>query len=217
MVPTQSLADKGVRVLSHRCERREIARRRLRQAGAPLSWTSERADTHFVCEASEEGSGEQAPDSASGASNPKRRERRRSSLFDCSLPLAADRARGAAYFVVAPDEEHVGSLLRSTAARDPVRATTKARGSEATSSPSGELCDEVGGFSMFAPPISQQIARAQRAPAPAASCVQEEMAEQRFSVPSAPTKTAATQRTSPRAERAIKQSAIARAAKKRGR
>jgi hypothetical protein len=46
-------------------------------------------------------------------------------------------------------------------------------------------------------------ARAQRAPAPAASCVQEKMTEQRFSVPSASTKTAATQRTSQRAERAI--------------
>jgi hypothetical protein len=57
------------------------------------------------------------------------------------------------------------------------------------------------------PPISRQGARAQRAPAPAASCVQEEMAEQRFSVPSAPTKTAATKRTSQRAERAIKHSA----------
>jgi hypothetical protein len=34
------------------------------------------------------------------------------------------------------------------------------------------------------------------------------MAEQRFSVLSAPTKTAATQRTSQRAERAIKQSAM---------
>jgi hypothetical protein len=52
---------------------------------------------------------------------------------------------------------------------------------------------------MFAPPISQKGARAQRAPAPAASCVQEEMAEQRFSVPPDPTKTAATQRTSQRA------------------
>jgi hypothetical protein len=50
------------------------------EAGAPLSWTSERADTHFVCEASEEGSGYQAPDSASGASNPKRSQRRRSFL-----------------------------------------------------------------------------------------------------------------------------------------
>jgi hypothetical protein len=27
-----------------------IARRRAEQAGAPLSWTSERADTSFVCE-----------------------------------------------------------------------------------------------------------------------------------------------------------------------
>jgi hypothetical protein len=41
-----------------------------------------------------------------------------------------------------------------------------------------------------------------------AADLQEEMAEQRFSVPSAPTKTAATQRTSPRAERAIQQSAM---------
>jgi hypothetical protein len=47
-------------------------------------------------------------------------------------------------------------------------------------------------------------ARAQRAPA--ASCVQERMTEQRFSVPSASTKTAATQRTSQRAERAIEHS-----------
>jgi hypothetical protein len=37
---------------------------------------------------------------------------------------------------------------------------------------------------------------------------QEEMAEQRFCVPSAPTKTAATQRTSQRAKRAIKHSAM---------
>jgi hypothetical protein len=45
---------------------------------------------------------------------------------------------------------------------------------------------------MFAPPV-----------------LQEEMAKQNaFSVPSAPTKTAATERTSPRAERAIEQSAI---------
>jgi hypothetical protein len=34
------------------------------------------------------------------------------------------------------------------------------------------------------------------------------MAEQRFSVPPSPTKTAATERTSQRAERAIKQSAM---------
>ena len=44
-----------------------------------------------------------------------------------------------------------------------------------------------------------------------AADLQEEMAEQRSSVPSDPTKTAATQRASPRAERAIEQSAIARA------
>jgi hypothetical protein len=46
------------------------------------------------------------------------------------------------------------------------------------------------GFSMFAPP----------------SCVQEEMVEQGFSVPSAPTKTAATQRTSQRAVASNQQS-----------
>ena len=41
-----------------------------------------------------------------------------------------------------------------------------------------------------------------------AADLQEEMAEQRFSVRSAPTKTAATRRTSPRAERAISESAM---------
>jgi hypothetical protein len=41
-----------------------------------------------------------------------------------------------------------------------------------------------------------------------ATDLQEEMAEQRLSVPTAPMKTAATQRTSLRAERAIKQSAM---------
>jgi hypothetical protein len=41
-----------------------------------------------------------------------------------------------------------------------------------------------------------------------AADLQEEMAEQRFSVPPDPTKTAATQRTSQRAERAIKHSAM---------
>jgi hypothetical protein len=41
-----------------------------------------------------------------------------------------------------------------------------------------------------------------------AADLQEKLTEQRFSDPPAPTKTAATQRTSPRAERAIKHSAI---------
>jgi hypothetical protein len=41
-----------------------------------------------------------------------------------------------------------------------------------------------------------------------AADLEEEMAEQRFSVPPSPTKTAATERTSQRAERAIKQSAM---------
>jgi hypothetical protein len=89
------------------------------------------------------------------------------------------------------DERHVSSLLRSTAARDPVRATTTAADSRGSCRRS-----------------PKQIARAQRAPAPAASCVQEEMAEQRFSVPPDPTKTAASWRTSQRAERAIEHSAM---------
>jgi hypothetical protein len=45
-----------------------------------------------------------------------------------------------------------------------------------------------------------------------AADLQEEMAGQHFFVPPDPTKTAATRRTSQRAERAIKHSAIARAA-----
>jgi hypothetical protein len=54
----------------------------LSQAGAPLFWTSERADT-LRLRASEEGSGLRAPALASGASNGQRREqRRRSSASD---------------------------------------------------------------------------------------------------------------------------------------
>jgi hypothetical protein len=45
-------------------------------------------------------------------------------LFDCSLPLAADRAGQPPTLSSLPDKKRVGSLLRSTAARDPVRATT---------------------------------------------------------------------------------------------
>jgi hypothetical protein len=41
-----------------------------------------------------------------------------------------------------------------------------------------------------------------------AAVLEEEMSEQRFFVPACPTKTAATQRTSQQAERAIRQSAI---------
>jgi hypothetical protein len=40
-----------------RCGRRKSRAAARSQAGAPLSWTNDRADTLFVCEASEEGSG----------------------------------------------------------------------------------------------------------------------------------------------------------------
>src|SRR5215217_9138952 len=56
----------------------------------------------------------------------RRRERRCFSSVCCSLPLAADRARKPPTLSSLTDEEHVGSLLRSTAARGPVRATTTA-------------------------------------------------------------------------------------------
>ena len=52
------------------------------------------------------------------------------------------------------------------------------------------------------------VCRILRASDVRAADLQEEMAEQRFSVPPDPTKTAATQRTSQRAERAIKHSAM---------
>jgi len=51
-------------------------------------------------------------------------------LVDCSLPLAADRARKPPTLSSLADEKRVGSLLRSTAARDPVRVTTTAADSE---------------------------------------------------------------------------------------
>ena len=47
-------------------------------------------------------------------------------LFDCSLPLAADRAGKPSTLSSLADQKRVGSLLRSTAPRDPVRATTTA-------------------------------------------------------------------------------------------
>src|SRR5829696_5727904 len=95
----------------------------------------------------------------------------------CSLPLAADRARKPPTLSSLTDEEHVGSLLRSTAARDPVRATTTAADSRCSRRRS------AGGDG-----------------------------EQCFFVSSTPTKTVATQRTSPRAERAIRTERDARAA-----
>jgi hypothetical protein len=51
-------------------------------------------------------------------------------LSNCSLPLAADRAGKAPALSSLPGEKRVGSLLRSTAPRAPVRATTTAAGSE---------------------------------------------------------------------------------------
>jgi hypothetical protein len=40
-------------------------------------------------------------------------------VLDCSAPLRADRAEQPAYSSSLADEKHVGSLLLSTAARDP--------------------------------------------------------------------------------------------------
>jgi hypothetical protein len=47
-----------------------------------------------------------------------------SPLSSCSLPLAVDRAGKPPTLSSLPDEKRVGSLVRSTAPRDPVRATT---------------------------------------------------------------------------------------------
>jgi hypothetical protein len=67
------------------------------------------------------------------ASRARRKEEERAEaffpLFDCSLPLA-DRARKPPPLSSLADERRVGSLLRSMAARDPVRATTTAADSE---------------------------------------------------------------------------------------
>ena len=57
-----------------RRRRRTPSAIRSDQDCAPLSWTSERAGTLFACERDEEGSGEQAQSSASGASNQTRSE-----------------------------------------------------------------------------------------------------------------------------------------------
>ena len=108
----------------------------LSQAGALLSWTSERADMLFRLRANEEGSSLQAPASASSASN-------------------VQGGKGADMLFVGDSR-----LSRRRPSAIPARDVR-------------------------------------------AADLQEEMAEQRFSGPSAPTKTAATQRTSQRAKRAI--------------
>ena len=106
----------------------------LSQAGAPLSWTSERAGTLFASERARKAA-------------PYKRQPQRAERAMCT-------ERGDTFFV--PERRRSRRLPSAIRARD-VRAAD----------------------------------------------LQEEMAEQRFSVPSAPTKTAATRRTSQRAERAI--------------
>ena len=66
----------------HSCERRESRAAARSQAGAPLSWTSERADTSFVCEASEEGSGPKSANLSERSEQCTRSERRRSFLCE---------------------------------------------------------------------------------------------------------------------------------------
>ena len=92
-------------------------------------------------------------------------------MFECSLPLAADRAGKPPTLSSLADKKRVGSLRRT---RRAIRCERRRR----------RILDVR------------------------AADLQEEMAEQRFSVPSAPTKTVATQRTSQRAERAIEYSAM---------
>jgi hypothetical protein len=83
------------------CERRRSRALARSQAGAPLSWTSERADMFFVCErVRKTAAHKRQPQRAERATRTERAEAF-SPLFDCSLPLAADRAWEAAYFVVA--------------------------------------------------------------------------------------------------------------------
>ena len=57
------------------CERRESRAAARSQAGAPLSWTSEGADTSFVCERARKAAAKQAPASASGSEQWIRSER----------------------------------------------------------------------------------------------------------------------------------------------
>ena len=111
---------------SFSCERRESRAAARSQAGAPLSWTSEQADTLFVCERVRKAAAhERQPQRAERAMYEERAEAF-FPLSDCSLPLAADRAGKAPTLSSLADEKRVVSLLRSTAPRDPVRATTTA-------------------------------------------------------------------------------------------
>ena len=85
-----------------------------------------------------------------------------------------------------------------------LRGSEEGSGSRAPASASGASMPKEGAEAFF--PLRATTTAADLDVR--AADLQEEMAEQRFSVPSAPTKTAATQRTSQRAERAIENSAM---------
>ena len=91
-----------------------------------------------------------------------------------------------------------------------LRGSEEGSGSRAPASASGASMPKEGAEAFF--PLRATTTAADLDVR--AADLQEEMAEQRFSVPSAPTKTAATQRTSQRAERAIENSAMREQPKK---
>ena len=94
----------------------------------------------------------------------RRSERRRSFLsLICSLPLAADRAGRPPTLSSLADEQRVDSLLSSTAARDPVRATTTAAGPKAPGSRAAVLDERASGHALR-PRAERKAAASKRDP-----------------------------------------------------
>jgi hypothetical protein len=103
----------------------EIARRRA-EPGWRVAVLDEQASGHAYLAASERG--RQRPTSAGLSERSEqcaRSGRRCFALVDCSLPLAADCAGKPPTLSSLADENRVDSLLRSTAARDPVRRSRR--------------------------------------------------------------------------------------------
>ena len=68
----------GYKICSRCCERRDRAPAVLSQAGAPLCWTSERADTFFVCERARKSAAHKRQPQRAERAHARRREQRRS-------------------------------------------------------------------------------------------------------------------------------------------
>ncbi len=137
--PSASCADLSTQAMNCSCERRKSRAAARSQAGAALSWTSERADQLFVYERVRKAAAhKRQPQRAAERAIYTERAEAFFPLFDCSLRLATDRAGG-----------------RLLWRRSPTRSVS-ARSSAARRRARSGASDDGGGFSMFAPPICRK-------------------------------------------------------------